>query len=407
MPTGNIQPPVSHPDDAPTVCIEINEDWIPYLIGMVWPAKYPEYWGGTLDENRTARKDVHTLMSLIQAAMECGNMPTYCCVEPPIIYRTNQDTGNVEQSTDNGATWGYVSGGIQSVIVAPVPPVTSGVSATKCDAATNLFGQIDAWIDQVSGDFDTATTLLQFGEAVILAIVGAVLTILTAGALSAVEALILASLAAALYAAWGAGKAVFDAYWTTDIKDDILCAAVCNIGEDGSFSDAQFSGFWNEVNSKLPASPAKMLLMGFLSSVGKQGLNSMAASGLAADADCNDCTCGNCNLDNWAIKVFEGFPIGTEISRGDDYIIIEATLHPSFGQYVAQLQSNGDSTCCIVTEIEILSGPPEGTLYFMCLCGNPRWPAMELQAFDLGVSLNTFHARNLTVPYQIKVTFGE
>ena len=61
----------------------------------------------------------------------------------------------------------------------------------------------------------------------------------------------------------GAGKAVFDAYWVTDRRDEVFCAAYCHIGDDGSFSEAQFSAFWNEVNQKLPPSPAKMLFMDF------------------------------------------------------------------------------------------------------------------------------------------------
>jgi len=101
-------------------------------------------------------------------------------------------------------------------------------------------------------------------------------------------------LGAALAAAWGAGKVVFDNYWTTENKDIVFCAAVCTIGDDGSFTDAQFSEFWNRCNSDLPPSPAKMLFMGFLSSVGKQGLNAMAASGTSADSDCSDCSCPDC-----------------------------------------------------------------------------------------------------------------
>lgn len=338
---------------------------------------------------------------------DCEGGMAQCCVPPQITLRINPATGNVEQSPDGGNTWSPAAGGFQSVIVEPVPPVTSGVAATKCDAATNVSGQVQVWIDQVSNDFTTAVTLLDFGLAVIAAVAAAVLTVLTGGALAPVEALALAALGAALTAAWGAGKAVFDAYWTTEIKDQILCAAFCNIGEDGSFSEAQFSAFWNKVNSQLPPSPAKMLFMGFLSSVGKQGLNAMAASGMSADADCEDCVCSiDCVVDDWAVKVFNGTPMGTIDSVGDNYIIGTLTLHPDFGQYVFQIQAPTDSACCVIDSIEVLSGA-DNTANFYIPCDSPRWPSTELLGIGSfpSLSLNTVHVRDIDNANQVKITF--
>lgn len=288
-----IQPPPEHPDDPPFVCIEINKQWIPYLIGMVWPARYPEYWGGTLEQNRQARGDVRNLINQLMDVGECMP-PNYCCDDPYIIKRIDPETGQVQQSNDNGVTWSPATGGIPSYVVQPVPPVTSGVAGTKCDAATNLRTQCQAWVDQVSNDFDTAESLVAFGAAVLTAILAAVFAVLSLGALTAVEALVIPTIAAALSAAWAAGKAAFDDYWDGDALDIVLCAAYCNIGEDGSFTDAQFSAFWNECNTELPPNPAKMLFMGFLSSVSTAGVNTMAASGLSSDADCYDCGCDDC-----------------------------------------------------------------------------------------------------------------
>lgn len=244
---------------------------------------------------------------------ECDSMP--CCETAPMRYRINPDTGKFEQSTNGGATWGAAGGGVQSVIVEPVPPVTSGVAATKCDAASNVKEQVQVWIDQVSNDFTTATTLLEFGIAVLEAILAAVLVVLSLGALTPLEALVLPTLGAALFAAWGAGKTVFDAYWSTENKDIVFCAAYCNIGDDGSFSAAQFSAFWNQVNSELPPSPAKMLFMGFLSSVGKEGLNAMASSGVSADSDCSDCTA--------CIECLDAFTWPTDVFGANSSVIVD------------------------------------------------------------------------------------
>lgn len=290
MPSGTIPPPIENIDSEPTVSICINKTWATRLIGQIWGLRYPEAWGGTLEENRHARAEIKNLINLLMGDEECGDMAKNCCVDIQITVRINPTTGMVEQSSDGGMTWQSQPGGLPSYIVEPVPPVTSGVSATKCDAATNVSGQVDAWITQVTNDFDTATSLLEFGTAVLEAILVAVITILSAGTLTAVEAVILPTIAAALYAAWGAGKTVFVDYWSTDNRNKVFCNAVCTIGEDGSFTDAQFSSFWGRCNNNLASSPAKMLFMGFLSSVGRQGLNSMAATGYSADSDCSSCT---------------------------------------------------------------------------------------------------------------------
>jgi hypothetical protein len=299
------------------LCIEIPDhpDWKRVIAGLLFELSYWFNWERTGDmsgaECAAVWKRVYN--SIDWSGMSCCNGGS-CCTPPAITIRVNPTTGLVEQSTDNGANWSPVAGGFQSVIVEPVPPVTSGVSATKCDAATNVAGQVDVWIDQVSNDFTTAVSLLEFGLAVCEAILIAVVTVLSLGTLTAIEAAVLPTLGAALFAAWGAGKTVFDDYWTTDIKDDILCAAYCNIGDDGSFSESQFSAFWNEVNAKLPASPAKMLFMGFLSSIGKQGLNAMAATGASADSDCGDCDCIPCSADDWSWNT-DVTPEGDDVVR--------------------------------------------------------------------------------------------
>ncbi|MES2213174.1 MAG: hypothetical protein V4490_08585 [Pseudomonadota bacterium] len=325
---------IDPPDSMPmTLCIPRNRDHMAAFFGALYQLTIWNSWqqDGTTHGKELAAVWWRYFLSWNRTMndLECEDGMGNCCTEPAIIKRVNPTTGNVEQSTDGGSTWTPAAGGFQSVIVSPVPPVTSGVAATKCDAATNVSGQVQVWIDQVSNDFTTATTLLEFGLAVIGAIAAAVLTVLTDGALIAVAAQAMAVLGASLAAVWGVGKTVFDDYWTTDIKDKILCAAYCNIGEDGSFSPAQFTAFWNKLNATLPPSPAKMLFMGFLSNVGVAGLNAMAASGMAADADCGDCDCEGCNVENWAVGdwlndgTYQDWSIH-EVSRTADSITVQS-----------------------------------------------------------------------------------
>ena len=327
---------------------------------------------------------------------ECEGDMSQCCVPPAITVRIDPETGVIVQSTDGGNTWTPQPNGLPSVIVQPIPPVTSGVAATKCDAATNVAGQVDVWIDQVSNDFTTATTLLEFGQAVILAIVGAVLVVITGGGLAPLEALILAALGAALAAAWGAGKAVFDAYWTTDVKDAILCAAYCNIGEDGSYTDAQFSAFWNNVNSDLPPSPAKMLFMGFLSSVGKAGLNAMAASGMSADADCSDCSC-TCT----AALGFDTGGYATVLSVDEDTctVVLQSVEDPT-NPSRSVIGFNFGAGCAIVT-INSNDNPSLGTVgWFVCGAGSE-----STGIYLNGQSVNYYYMQsNINTTWTMSVT---
>lgn len=368
--------------NPPKTCLQIeipdHPDWKAVISGVLFELSYWFNWERTGD---TSGAQCAAVWKEVYNSIDWSNM-SCCCEEPARIYRVNPETGFVEQSTNGGQTWTPAAGGLESVIVQPVPPVTSGVAATKCDAATNVAGQVDVWIDQVSNDFTTAITLLEFGTAVLEAILVAVITILSAGTLTAVEALVLPTIAAALYAAWGAGKTVFDDYWTTDIKDKILCAAYCTISDDGHYTDAQFTLFWNRINAKLPAGPAKMLFMAFLSSVGAAGLNSMAASGMSADADCADCNCDDC------VNVVNQPPgTGTIEYIGD--CTYRCTSFLDGGQYSVYAWFNNSSgtfdanSCGTISAVNVTTGAIDGQGYNECITGTLHNPALSL----IGISM--------------------
>jgi len=391
--------------DPPRKCIKI---WIPdevYHRGAFWGAifelAYAYNWQQT---DPTKAREVANLWFDIWSQATRENDMGGCCTDPAITYRINPATGNVEQSSNGGTTYTPAAGGFQSVIVQPVPPVTSGVAATKCDAATNVGGQVNVWIDQVSNDFTTATTLLDFGLAVIGAIAAAVLTILTDGVLLPLAAQVLAVLGAALNAAWGAGKVVFDNYWTTENRDLVLCAAFCHIGADGSFTAAQFSAFWNECNNNLPPSPAKMLFMGFLSSVGQSGLNAMAASGISADSDCGDCPCITCVEQFIPTDIGGGVLGGTIIDSGDDFLTVQSTL--TGGRWGICISTRHADRCCSLSAVEVVDGVYSNFVDGV-RCGNAPVVGNLEYHITIGESWNTFAAfQDGGSSFTIKFTFA-
>ncbi len=397
MPIGTIEVPVTGVMDEPTICIPVNVDWIPALLAMVSPARYPEFWAGTLAENRRARLEVQNLIYLISNGGLC-DMST-CCIPPYIIKKIDPETGMIVISPDNGSTWQPAPGGLPTYIVEPVPPVTSGVASTQCDAANNVQAQLLGWITHVTNDFDTAVDIFAFGSAVIAAIADAVLLILSAGTLTLIEAEIITAIGAAITGAWLAGKTIFSNYWTDPIKAKILCAIYTHIGSDGAFTDAGFSDFWNDMNTNLPGAIAKMLFMGFLSSVGRQGLNAMAASGVSSGTDCSS-VCPTCDLSNWTLNV------GTLVSSDAVSWTVDAAFNGS--AYVVSGQTPHVSPydiCCHVA-LAAVSGSPNFP-FGQIDCGNDNANPANI-IFPLGntTAMNYFFIDS-SAPFTAKLTFSE
>lgn len=349
-----IDPPESM---AITICIPRNRDHMVAFWGALYQLTMWNSWQQTGDNTGAQVAAVwwRYFLSWNQSMSEidCEDNMQYCCIEPTIIKRVNPETGRLEQSIDNGATWQLAAGGIEPLIIRPMPPVTSGVAADKCNASKNVAVQMDAWITQVETDFDTAISLVEFTIGVLEAMLFAVLAVLSAGTLTPLEAAVLPVIGAAAAAAYGAGKAAFVAYWTTAVRKQIRCAAYCHIGDDGSYTDAQFTAFWTEINSELSPSPAKMLFMGFLSSVGVSGINAMAASGLSSGATCSDCDCGlPCAADNWSKGIFYGgveIPTrgGTIVDRGSDYIVIKAAPRGDGDDEISLFNTRHNEQCAV------------------------------------------------------------
>lgn len=371
MPTEPLPPPNVHPDEPPFVCIQINPVWIPYIIGLLWPARFPEYWAGTLEENRQARRDIQNLINQLQELGECTDM-TNCCQPLYVETRINVSTGQIEVSYDGGTTWTPAPGSFPTQIIEQPPPVNTGVAGTKCDAATNAMAQIQGWIDHVEIAFDVAAGLLDFAILVASAILDAILLILSEGALTAAEAQIIAIITGVLTGVWEGGKALFSDYWSPDVKDSILCDMFCTIGEDGAWTNDSFIECRRRFSQHMPSGLAKTLFLGFMSSVGRQGWNNMAASGASADADCSDCTCPEaCDISTWHI-LSPGYGAINPANRTATYAEITAQLRGD-GKYYAVFVAVVSDSCCEIDShaeepntIKVIEGTANFSAYTGC-----------------------------------------
>jgi len=342
-----LEPVLIDPRSEPLVCIPVNRAWIAILIGAINPLRYPEYWGGTLAENRQMRAYSRDLIESIMNFGEC-DVSNDCCVNITLIlHRVDPITLQLQISIDNGATWMPDPNSIASQITEQVPPVTSGMSGTKCDAATNGKQHMEDWIAGVSTAFDTYGTFFEWGVQVLLIMAGIILWFLTAGALTVQEIAVIEAIAGALHAVFDAGKTIWDNYWISDNTDIILCAFYCNIGDEGSFDEGGYTGVISYLNRNLPANPAKILFLAFLGQIGRVGLNNACSYGNASEADCSSCTCDTCDLSTWTIYD-DGDVHGVIQEQTAESITVTASLL-SNGSYYAIIVSPDNNTCCEMT----------------------------------------------------------
>jgi hypothetical protein len=224
-------------------------------------------------------------------------------------------------------------------IVQQPPPVTAGKMADKCAAATQGHAHLEDWIARTSEGFNTAVSFVEFGAVVIAIIADLILLFIGAPQFLAWSNSILTSMAAAAVAAWNAGKAAFDAYWTSEVRDGLLCALVCTIGDDGAFTDQQFADFIGRMRTDLPGHIARDFMIAFLHSVGVAGLNNMCSYGTHPSANCGDCECEGCDFTGWEVVT------GTLVSQ-DTTSIVADTWDGGDGNHYVTFRNPLVNNCC-------------------------------------------------------------
>lgn len=280
--------------------------WIGAVSGALLPMIYPSEWisFGGLSPEVTAERCL-VMLNEFWASSGCGDVMA-CCDDIVRINRFNPDTGRPEVSTDNGATWKPSPEDPQNQVKVYPPLVTGGSGGkTKCDAATNASEHINELITATAENLTTAGDVFALAVGVAEAILALVLIIGSAGVLTAPVTAVATAIWAASTSAFSLGVDLFNAYWTVDKKDFILCKLFCNIGENGQFSDAQYQAFLADVYEGLDASPALSIVMNSINALGSRGLSQMASYGAAAESDCDDCACGDEWCKRW-LGVFGG-----------------------------------------------------------------------------------------------------
>jgi len=270
-------------NDEPLYCLEVNDQWISHILGVMVALDQPDTWIGTPEEIDAARQQVNEIMAAFMAACEDD---MNCCEEP--LTRIAAD-GSIEISTDGGETWTPATTDDPRNKVPQLAPLTGDDGDDKrCRAANNIVRQLKDLQASWSDDLDAGLTLLQLG----LAFAGGIAALfLTAGTAAVYVVPALLEMAAALV---GTGSEAYDDLFTTEVWDFALCQFYCHCEPDGTFTQASFNDMLANFDTEFTGN----LALAFSSAMtGWQlvGLNRAARLVSTDNLDCSACTdCDDC-----------------------------------------------------------------------------------------------------------------
>ena len=327
--------------DEPRVSICFNQQWREVLMSALGRFEFDASWVEGTDFDRSNAQTI-ILQNMILNAGECE--VNTCCTDIT-LYRVNLENGTLEISTDGGVTWIPDPTSPANMVYQLPPPVTSGVSATKCDAATNGFQHLKDIIDHDSETITAGGSVFAVGAAIAAFIIA---VFISGGAALAFASLIFGAVSGAI----AYGGSAFDAYWDSTNEDKILCAIYCFIAEDGSIDETAFNNIVSRLMISLPSSPAKDLFMSELKGMGWKGLGNLCAYGNAADSDCSSCECDEVCNEHWNIlsgfgDFFGSYDPETDVNEGTGEITIHLTNINTDGKWYIDFHTDDKDTCCL------------------------------------------------------------
>lgn len=388
------------PDDEPTICVRLNVEWISWILGMIYPYRYPENWKGTLEENRQARKDVITLLGLFMSYEDC-DMPNDCCNDTTIIYNriSPLDGSTLERSFDGGITWQVSPDDPRNGIIIPpinIPGLPGQIS--KCDRAANAVQFLQDYVEGIADRTGSFVTILFEILADLIALlllptgVGASIVVLLIPVAQGLKQL---------------GASAFRALFTTEVWEAVKCAMFCSLEDDGSLTRVGFALFTQKILELVPGDlhplSAKTQLLGMVNAVGWIGMNLAMSTGSSSDAICDECDC-NCNA-VWSIWEGQGTDLTTGENETGKYVQVTAVQNDTYwgaGNYGAAIVSDGEFNCCRYFAHEFVAGEDTGGNWLATFCGQvqPVFPTIVHSLTGLeagsGFGLNALAKQNTT-----------
>lgn len=354
--------PDSPPED--TVCFKIvipnDIGWIGIFKGavseLIKSYNFEAFGTSTPEETAAVFLDAYDLMVFAECDMAC----CYDLVEHRIT------SGGGMEIRVNGGDWTPDPDDPRTT--APtMPPITMDETHTKCDAATNAATHINDIISATSEQLGGTGSIIEIAAAIALAIFALFLAPET---IPAIAPVILPLIGGLIFL----GQAAWDAYFTTDVHSQILCALYCNIENDGTFTQADYDGFIAQLTTDLPASLAKDMFIALVSRIGLVGMNDYAAIGTSASADCSACDCTTC--EDIPVSTVEGTFIERGVTEDGLHCYVRYSSLPHGGSSHEQIDIAFNETgypstpglCAKILGYVLVAGTPSFINSLMVLC---------------------------------------
>ncbi|HSS97576.1 MAG TPA: hypothetical protein VLK33_11125 [Terriglobales bacterium] len=285
-----IPAPDIDPDAGDMICVTYSRSWTAVLMSACSQLTQLSSWQGTDEEKKLAVMRATNLQAMLQKEIGCDMGG--CCYDT-VLRRITPD-GQIEISI-NGGDW--IPDPADPRGSAPTyPPPVMDEHHTKCDAATNVNQHFNDIISETSSQLGGTGALIEVAAA-IAAVIFAIF--LAPETIPEMIPVVLPLISAIVFL----GQSAFDAYFSSDVHDQILCAIYCTISDAGTFTDSSYAALISKLSADLPPSPAKDYFVQIVQRVGLPGMNDYAAIGESADADCASCTCGDCPEINVTVGV--------------------------------------------------------------------------------------------------------
>ena len=357
-------PPITEICEGHQFHATIPCELLPYIVGALEVWRWEDSFVGTLEDRRMACGLFGDLMGVLaMAARNCD-----CDPDEVIIHRINPETGQVETSQDDGATWTTdpQSPYVQAVQVAPLPGADGDTK--QCQAANNIIDEMKRLVDVYAGYIGVINGIADLMSAIIVELATMLFIAVGAGQLGDVLSPLLSKVFDAARMLSNTSTEAWNALFTPTNWQTALCILVCNGHANGRYSQNDWANIKSDLLAQLGdgAQSCGRALEGMVDFWGLVGLNNAASVGENRNEDCGDCVCGDCsNLDNWTV-VF-----GTIIFQEPGHLTINSGA--SGGGFVAVRIANysqGLSGGCCQINHDTHSAGIQGQVRYEC--GSPN-----------------------------------
>lgn len=351
--------------------------------------RYPEFWAGTLEENRTARWNIANLIHQLSIAEDCT--VNDCCDDKDRRYRINSETGVIDVSMDGGEVWDEAPGTIYSGAVTPVPLPGLDGDVKRCEAANNVVDNLKDVQAGIATKIGLGEDLFDLCVEILIEIVALILAGVVGASLATLVLPLIPKILEVARGITGLSEAGYNALFTEAVWTTTRCIMFCHVGANGKFTAAAWSAVKVDLKNQLGAgaTQAGANLAAMVDVWALPGLNHAAQIGAGTEGNCDDCDCAGCDLSGWVVSA------GTELSRTTHSITAEAS-EVSPGDWSVQLTSTDPDTCCCNMTYQLLSGGVTITAIGWVPCGHPledynfSYSGQSLRWYDLATHGGTF-----------------